>query len=157
MKTFSSVLILTALLLAPQWCASWSGAVVGVTDGDTITVMHHGRAERVRLYGIDCPEKGQDFGTRAKEFTSDMVFRKTVEVLPVGETSYGRPVVWVTVNGKSLNKELVRVGLAWWYRHFAPNEFELAQLETTARKNEAGLWSQPNPVPPWEFRRIMNK
>ena len=153
MKTFHTVLILLFLSSLPEFAASWSGMVVGVTDGDTITVMHRGKPEVIRLFGIDCPEKDQDFGTRAKQFTSDMVFRKIVEVVPIGETSYGRPVAWVFVNGKSLNKELIRAGLAWWYRRYAPHESELAQLEAVARENRIGLWSQPNPTPPWEFRR----
>jgi len=115
--------------------------------------MHRGKPEVIRLFGIDCPEKDQDFGTRAKQFTSDMVFRKIVEVARIGETSYGRPVAWVSINGKSLNKELIRAGLAWWYRWYAPHESELAQLERVAREKGIGLWSQPNPIPPWEFRR----
>lgn len=153
MKTFHAVLILLFLFSAPEFAVSWSGMVIGVTDGDTITVTRHGKPEIIRLFGVDCPEKDQDFGTRAKQFTSDMVFREIVEVVPIGETSYGRPVAWVFVNGRSLNKELIRAGLAWWYRRFAPHELELAQLEAVARENRTGLWSQPNPTPPWEFRR----
>jgi len=153
MKTFRTVLISLVLFSLPEFAASWSGMVVGVVDGDTISVMHLGRAEVVRLFGIDCPEKDQDFGTKARQLTSAMVFRKIVEVVPIGETSYGRPLAWVYINGKSLNKELIRAGLAWWYRWYAPNESELAQLEAVARENRTGLWSQPNPIPPWEFRR----
>ncbi len=154
MKTFHAVLILFFVSSLPEFAASWSGMVVGIADGDTISVMHSGKPEVIRLFGIDCPENDQDFGTRAKQFTSDMVFRKIVEVVPIGETSYGRPVAWVSVNGKSLNKELIRAGLAWWYRWYAPDESELAELEAVARENRMGLWSHPNPVPPWEFRRF---
>jgi micrococcal nuclease len=153
MKILPTVLILLFLFSAPEFAASWSGMVVGVTDGDTITVMLDGKPEVIRLFGVDCPEKDQDFGTRAKQFTSDMVFRKIIEVVPTGETSYGRPVAWVFVNGKSLNEELIRAGLAWWYRWYAPDELELAHLEAAARENRTGLWSQPNPIPPWDFRR----
>jgi micrococcal nuclease len=153
MKTFHTVLILLFLVSGPELAASWSGMVVGVTDGDTITVTHRGKPQVIRLFGIDCPEMGQNFGTRAKRFTSDMAFRKIVRVVRIGETSYGRPVAWVFVKGKSLNKELIRAGLAWWYRRYAPHESELEQLEAVARENRTGLWSQPNPTPPWEFRR----
>ena len=153
MKTVHTILILLLLFPAREYAASWAGMAVGVTDGDTITVMRLGKPEAIRLFGIDCPEKDQDFGTRAKQFTSDMVFRKIVEVARTGETSYGRPVAWVFVNGKSLNKELIRAGLAWWYRRYAPHESELAQLEAAARESRTGLWSMPNPTPPWEFRR----
>jgi micrococcal nuclease len=71
-------IILSLLLYSPLWAEEFTGKVVGVSDGDTIKVMYLGRAERVRLYGIDCPEKGQAFGNRAKQFTSQMVFGKDV-------------------------------------------------------------------------------
>jgi endonuclease YncB( thermonuclease family) len=82
-----------------------------------------------------------------------MVFGKLVEVDPVDQDQYGRTVAWVWFGGKSLNKELVRAGLAWWYRHYAPNERELSALEDEARRNRVGLWSRPKPIPPWDFRR----
>lgn len=147
---FFAVLILFSV---PQISLSWSGKVVGVTDGDTITVLNGTRTERIRLFGIDCPESDQDFGTRAKQFSANMVFGKIVEVTPVGEVSHGRTVAWVTVDGRSLNKELVRNGLAWWYRRHAENETELKLEEAAARAQKIGLWSHPHPVPPWKFRR----
>jgi micrococcal nuclease len=153
-RLVQNVLIVILLFYLPESATPWSGMVVGISDGDTITVMHRGKPERIRLFGIDCPEKDQDFGERAKQFTSQMVFRKIVEVFPIGETSYGRSLAWVSVNGISLNKELVRAGLAWWYCRYAPNDSELAELEALARKNKIGLWSHTNTVPPWEFRRF---
>ncbi|MBM3299980.1 MAG: thermonuclease family protein [Deltaproteobacteria bacterium] len=153
-------LLVTAILFilaSGQPVVAWSGECVGVVDGDTIEVMHDGRPERIRLHGIDCPESDQDFGTRATEFTSLMVFGKVVEVAPTGADKHGRPVAWVTVHGKSLNKELVRVGLAWWYRWFAPEDKELEALENEARKSRVGLWFHPSPVPPWNFRKPRKK
>lgn len=126
---------------------------MAVHDGDTISVMHFGRAEKVRLFGIDCPEHGQDFGAKAIDFTADFAFGKMAEVRPVDRDQYGRTVAWVVVDGKSLNKELVRAGLAWWYRRYAEDNLELMDLEAEARKHKVGLWCQPNPVPPWRFRR----
>ena len=131
----------------------WTGMCVGVADGDSIVVMHGGRAEKIRLYGIDCPEWHQDFGNRAKRFTSDMVFGKIVTVEPVDHDAYGRTVAWVSVKGKSLNRELLQAGLAWWYRKYAADNRQLRGLEQAARKQRIGLWSQPNPVPPWRFRK----
>jgi len=153
LKKTAFALIFAALLAFPVLTLAWSGKVVAVHDGDTISVMHFGRAEKVRLFGIDCPEHGQDFGAKAKEFTADFAFGKVAEILPVDRDEYGRVVAWVNVEGKSLNKELVRAGLAWWYRRYAEDNLELMDLEVEARKNKLGLWSQPNPVPPWKFRR----
>jgi endonuclease YncB( thermonuclease family) len=115
--------------------------------------MHLGKAEKIRLCGIDCPERRQDFGTKARKFTSRMVFGKVVGVEPVDRDRYGRTVAWVSLNGKSLNKELLRAGLAWWFRWYAPDRVDLARLEKESRAAKVGLWSMPNPVPPWGFRR----
>ncbi len=147
-------LVLAFFLLVPVPCFPWLGKVVGVSDGDTIRVMHRGRANKIRLFGIDCPELGQAFGRKARRFTARMVFGKIVEVRKVDEDSYGRTVAWVSVDGKSLNKELLRAGLAWWYKYYAQDERELQRLEAEARRSKIDLWSVPNPVPPWEFRRL---
>ena len=113
--------------------------MVGVSDGDTITVMRLGRGEKVRLYGIDCPEKGQAFGNRAKQFTSDMVFGKEVLVKTHGCDKYGRILGDVfTPDGQSLNQELVRAGYAWWFRRYS-NDANLKRLEEEARAAESGV------------------
>jgi micrococcal nuclease len=145
--------VLVFFLAFPNLCFPWSGKVVGINDGDTIRVMHRGRETKIRLFGVDCPERDQAFGNKARRFTSHMVFRKVVEVQEVDRDSYGRTVAWVSVDGKSLNKELLRAGLAWWYRYYAENEHELEKLEAQARKSKIGLWSVPNSIPPWDFRR----
>jgi micrococcal nuclease len=150
-RIIGSVLLL--FLAFPNLCFPWSGKVVGVSDGDTIRVMLSGRETKVRLFGIDCPEHDQAFGDKARRFTAKMVFGKVVEVNQVDQDVYGRSVAWVSVDGKSLNKELLRAGLAWWYRYYAENEHELEKLEAEARQNKIGLWSSRNPIPPWEFRR----
>jgi len=149
----ASVVGLFLFVLSCSGNGSFSGKCVGVTDGDTIKVMKGGKAVRIRLFGVDCPERGQDFYKRAKEFTSDMVYGRVVEVKPVDQDDYGRLVAWVSLEGKTLNKELVSAGMAWWYKQYAPKEKELAKLEKQARKANKGLWSLPDPTPPWEFRR----
>jgi len=109
--------------LASAQDAEFSGKVVGVIDGDTIDVMHLGKAERVRLYGVDSPEKNQAFGTKAKQFTSDQVFGKEVRVVVRDTDRYGRTVGDVFLpGGKRLNEELVRAGMAWWYKDYAPRD-----------------------------------
>ena len=113
----STVTLLTGiglvLLSSPGLAADFTGRVVGVSDGDTITVLHQGKPERIRLHGIDCPEKRQAFGNRAKQFTSTLVFSKTVTVQAVDRDRYGRTVGEVLLpDGRSLNRELVRAGFA---------------------------------------------
>ncbi len=107
-------LLLILLTTFPCLAWAWSGMVVGVTDGDTIKVMgSHNKQVKIHLYGIDCPEKSQAFGKKAKQFTSGMVFGKIVEVDPVTVDRYGRTIALVyDTDGKSLNEELIRAGLA---------------------------------------------
>jgi endonuclease YncB( thermonuclease family) len=131
---------------------AWNGKVVAVLDGDTIEVLQDGRAVRIRLAGIDCPERRQDYGEKAKRFASEMVFGRVVEVQNKGMDRYGRLLAEVTIDGKSLNQELVRNGLAWWYHKYSPNDTVLAALEGYARSEGANIWSRSDAVPPWEFR-----
>ncbi len=145
-----------ALLTSQTLAADFTGRVVGISDGDTITVLHNGKGERIRLHGIDCPEKRQAFGNRAKQFTSNLVFAKTVTVQAVDRDRYGRTVgVVLLPDGRSLNHELVRAGLAWMYRRYT-NYQSLSDLEEEARVARRGLWADPHAVPPWEWR-IMRK
>ena len=131
--------------------------VVGITDGDTITVLNHGVGERIRLNGIDCPEKGQPYGHNAKRFTSFLVFGRRVIVRSVGTDRYGRILAEVIMeNGRILNHELVKEGLAWWYRQYSTDQ-HLAKLEEQARLEKRGLWSEPSAIPPWEWRKSPKK
>ncbi len=154
MQRRSSALVLTLLFVSPAF-ADFSGRVVGVTDGDTIKVMHNGMAEKIRLYGIDSPEKGQAYGTKAKQFTSEMVFGKDVTVKTHGLDKYGRTIgVVMLPDGRNLNHELVKAGLAWWYRKYAPHDDTLRELEEKAQQTKHGLWADPHAVPPWEWRKL---
>ena len=143
--------------------ADFTGKVVAVADGDTVSVLRDGTTTvKIRLNGIDCPEKKQPFGTRAKQFTSDLAFGKTVTVIEKEKDRYGRTVGEVILpDGRSLNHELVRAGLAWWYRRYAPNDAELEALEAEARAGKRGLWVDTDtaapPVQPWAWRKEGNK
>ena len=118
-------LCLSFLLVSPAFAAeSWTGKVVGVIDGDTIDVLHNGQAERIRLNGIDCPEKGQPFGKKANEATSTLAFGKDATVLPYKRDRHGRTVADVLVNDTKLSYELVRLGLAWWYQKYSKDQEE---------------------------------
>jgi endonuclease YncB( thermonuclease family) len=147
--------IFLSLILFPPTIAfaDFSGRVVGVTDGDTIKVMHDGKAEKIRLHGIDCPEKTQPFGTKAKQFTSAMVFGKDVTIHLTDTDKYGRTVGDVILpDGRVLNRELIAAGLAWWYRKYS-KDASLERLEEEARSAKRGLWADPDSVPPWCWRK----
>jgi micrococcal nuclease len=123
---------------------------VGISDGDTLSVLRKGKAVKVRLHGVDTPEKAQAFGTRAQQFTGELVFQHEVTVIVRDTDRYGRLVGEVLLpDGRSLNQELVRAGMAWWYLPYAPKDTTLAQLETEARAAKRGLWAEAHPIPPW--------
>jgi len=133
--------------------STFSGTVVSVADGDTVTVRVNGHTEKVRLFGIDCPERHQAFGTRARRTTSELTAGRQIRVDVVGRDDYGRLLGKVILaDGRNLNQELVRRGLAWWYSHYS-RDAALAALEADARAARRGLWVDPHPMPPWEFRR----
>jgi len=159
MKSRKIIIFLSLLLCAGALGGYFSslttadGEVVGILDGDTIEVMQGGSAVRVRLDGIDCPEKKQAFGRRARQFTSRMAFGKQVQVIEKGKDRYGRTLAGVILpDGKSLNQELVREGYAWWYWKYSDDE-ELKRLQAQAREAKRGLWSDPQVIPPWTFRQ----
>jgi micrococcal nuclease len=131
-----------------------TGPVVSVLDGDTIEVLHNRRPERIRLSGIDCPEKGQAYGARAKHAASELVYGKEVTLLTHGLDKYGRTLADVLLpDGTNVNYTLVKDGWCWWYRKYAPGDMVLEGLETEARKAQKGLWIDPTPIPPWVYRK----
>ena len=149
-------LLLVLFNVAPAF--PFTGPVVGVIDGDTIDILHNGKAQRIRLYGIDCPEKGQAFGKVAKWATSALVFGRTVTIQTQDTDKYKRVVAHVLLADETnVNQKLVKDGWCWWYRKYAPGDATLATLETTAREAKRGLWVDPYPIPPWEWRKPMRK
>lgn len=130
-----------------------SGRVLAVPDGDTLLVNINGTKEKVIMFGVDCPENGQDFGPAARQFTNSCCFRKDVTLEVRGKDKFGRVVASVYLtDGADLNQELVRRGLAWWSDKFAPGDTTLRDLQAAAQASKTGLWVAPNPVPPWLFR-----
>lgn len=139
----------------PALAEQLSGRVVGVHDGDTITVLTADkRSVRTRLVEIDAPESGQPYGMRAKQALSGLVFDKQVIVEVSGIDRYGRTLGRVFRDGLDVNAEMVQRGCAWVYRRYATDE-TLFVLEEAARAAKRGLWSLParDQVPPWEWRR----
>lgn len=162
------------LLALPVSCrADLEGRVVGVSDGDTVTVLAAGNIQyKIRLMGIDAPEKSQAFGARAKEALSGLVFGQWVMVQGDKLDRYGRTVgrLWVappeagcrgsSACPRSLDANLAQVsaGMAWWYRQYAREQVladrgRYSAAEETARVHALGLWRDADPVPPWEWRR----
>ena len=173
MVLYSALAGLTALLMsAPALADTLTSRVVGVTDGDTITVLDAANTQhKIRLAGLDAPEKGQPFGERSKENLSRLVFGKDARIEWKKRDRYGRLIgtVWVASPDapcrarpdcpKTLDAGLAQltVGLAWHYKKYAHEQEpqqrgQYAFAEEEARVKRAGLWRDPNPVPPWDWR-----
>lgn len=132
--------------------------VVGIADGDTLTVRcGPGPADgykeiRVRLSAIDAPEKGQPFGQRSKQALSDLCFDQRADLRTVATDRYGRTVAEVKCGGKDASAEMVRSGFAWVYDQYSKGYGALYPMQAAARAGRQGLWADSAPVPPWEFR-----
>jgi endonuclease YncB( thermonuclease family) len=138
---------------------SLRGLVVGVADGDTVTVLTGQKTRfHVRLLGIDAPEKSQDYGQRSKQSLSGLVYMKEVDVEYEKTDRYGRLLGRITVGGKDANLAQVSAGMAWHYKQYeraqgTGDRLAYAEAERSARAGKVGLWEQAWPTPPWEFRR----
>ena len=133
----------------------WNGYVVKVLDGDSLRVKKGREIIEVRLYGIDCPEWGQDYGNKAKQYLKANVNQKTVTVEPKDIDRYGRTVALVSSSGRLMNRELVREGLAWMYPKYCKEQplcSELKKKEHKARAQRRGLWGEKDPVSPWQWK-----
>lgn len=146
------LLLLAFVAIRGDASEAFTGKVVGVTDGDTISVLRAGQAVKVRLDGIDCPERGDPFSAAAKKLTSKLAFGKEVRVEQTDVDHWGRVVGRVDVGGIDLSVALVRAGLAWHYVKYSSDPI-LATAEAAARAAKVGLWSEPSPRPPWEVRQ----
>jgi endonuclease YncB( thermonuclease family) len=146
------LLLLPLLVQAEQF----TGKVVGIRTGDTLSVLRSGRVVQVHLYGVACPEGRQAFSTQARQFTRDVAFRQTVAVVVDavamnGTDRRGRLVAAVQLpDGRDLSQALVQAGYAWHDTRYAPYDKRLAQLEAEAQAAQRGLWADANSVPPWE-------
>ncbi len=151
LATFASC-TLSRAVAAPF--SDFTGRVVGIIDGDTIEVLCNQHPERIRLSGIDCPEKGQAYGNNAKHAASDLAFGKEVTLQTHGYDKYKRTLADVILpDGTNVNHELVKQGWCWWYRKYAPGDTLLERLEAEARESKQGLWVDPAPIPPWVYRK----
>lgn len=147
---FRFILLIALFLFSEE--ESFKAKVIGVTDGDTIIVLSEENKQiKIRLEGIDCPESNQDFGSLAKQATVNLCFQKFVTIDKTGEDLYGRTLGHVYVDKMCVNKELLRLGMAWHFKKYNKDP-DLANIEAAAREHGIGLWSHPSPIPPWEYR-----
>jgi len=147
------IVLIALIIIFSQSQLTFEGNVTTVLDGDTIEVLHGGKAVRIRLAGIDCPEKAQAFGQAAKKFTSENLIGKTVKVVGKETDRYGRLVAEVWMAGEWLNKSIVAPGLAWHYKKYSDSE-DIAEAEKNAQRSSKGLWADANPVAPWDWRKM---
>lgn len=155
-----SALFLVAALLSCGHLAAdeLRGRIVGITDGDTVTVLTPARIQKkVRLAGIDAPEKGQPFGQASKRQLSELAFQREVSVQWNKEDRFGRIVGVIIVNGEDVGLSLLRSGFAWHFKRYAHEQSSsdraaYAKAEEQAQAARVGLWRDPQPIPPWEYR-----
>lgn len=137
------------------------GRVVGVSDGDTITVLDNTNTQyKIRLAGIDAPEKKQAFGNVSKQSLSNLVYNKQVNVDWDKQDRYGRTVGKVIVNGLNANLEQVKLGMAWYYKKYQnelvlEDRLDYLHAQEAASNSKVGLWVDKEPVAPWDFRKNM--
>ena len=141
---------LTALVLC--FAPPFEAVVVSVYDGDTITVRTT-ETIKIRLHGIDAPELKQPFGQASKQAMSGLVFGKKVTVKPDKKELYGRTIARVEVDGRDVSTRMVEIGMAHWYQQYAKRDTELQSAQTKAKSAKLGVWSVPDAIAPWEYRK----
>ena len=158
LQVFRALLLALALPLSAM-AAEWQGTVVGVADGDTLTLLDSSKTQhRIRLDGIDAPERTQPYGQRARQSLAALAHGRAARADCPKVDRYGRSVCRVVVDGVDIGLEQIRRGYAWHYVKYAPEQRAsdralYARAESDARLAHAGLWSFSDPVPPWDYRR----
>lgn len=152
------IAIIVIAPVQPVFAATWlEGWVVGIADGDTLTILDKARRQhKIRLAQIDAPESGMPYGRVAKKFLSDAVYHRTVMVQAGERDRYGRLVGTVFLNQKNINLQMVAGGYAWAYRNYVTDTAYL-DAEDRARRLRRGLWTEKKPVPPWQWRRLKQR
>ncbi|MGG5207340.1 thermonuclease family protein [Chryseobacterium sp. MIQD13] len=152
-------ILLSALLCFPFLLFSQTTAkVIGISDGDTITVLLDGNVQKkLRLAEVDCPENRQPFGKNAKKFTSDQVFARQITFTETTKDRYGRSVAKVYYGkGKYLSAEIIKAGYGWWYYSFS-DDTDLGKMQETAKNQKLGLWQDKKAISPWDFRKLQRE
>jgi endonuclease YncB( thermonuclease family) len=147
---FNTVLLLFFL---PFLCLSQiKGKVIKIADGDTYTLLNdENKPVKIRMYGMDCPEKMQPYGRVAKDYLASLIFSKIVEIKVLKADRFGRILAVTFCEGKNINEEMLKAGLAWHYKYYDSNA-RWAELEQKAKEKKVGLWKDSHPIAPWEWR-----
>jgi len=149
-RLFAPLLLLFTLSAQAE---TLEGKVIKIADGDTLTLLTPSNQQvKIRLAGVDTPERKQPFGNKAKQALSNLAFQKQALVEIAAKDRYGRTIGVVFVDGLNVNAELVKQGMAWVYRKYTDDK-RLYTLESEAKQAKRGLWLDENPIPPWEWRR----
>lgn len=134
-----------------------SGKVVGVIDGDTYDVLVEGLSIRVRMEGIDAPERGMPHSKAAKQYLASLCFGKQITLVSTGKDHHKRTLAFAYLpDGRELSREMLKAGYAWHYKKYNSDP-ALSQMEVAARQSRKGLWADSQPVPPWEYRALKRK
>jgi endonuclease YncB( thermonuclease family) len=149
MKQFLFLLFFIPTLTFSQ---DYSGTIIYVLDGDTFVFQTENGSLRVRMFGIDAPEKSQEYGQESKAFL-ERYNHKAGILRTTGVDKYGRTIGILFVDSTNVNIESIRYGCAWHYKYYSKDE-SYAQAEKEAKENHLGLWKYPNPKPPWEYREV---
>ncbi|MGX6592583.1 thermonuclease family protein [Cetobacterium ceti] len=147
------IFLLLMILLISTCTFALEGKVIKVADGDTITILDHHKKVKVRFYGIDAPEKTQEYGMKSKDILDHLLYGKYVNIDVKDVEQYGRTVGIVYYKHKNINVEMVKNGNAWWYKRYAKDNMELAAAEIYAKQEKKGLWEEKNPIAPWDYRK----
>lgn len=152
-KFYKIILLLFVNITFSQ--TTLTAKVIGIKDGDTVVVLDSLNNQiTLRLAEVDCPEKNQPFGTKAKQFTSDQVYLKTIKYVITDTDRYGRSIamIYYDSDNKYLSAEIIKAGMGWHYKRYSTSK-ELANLEISAKKNKKGLWIDNNPIEPSAWRK----
>jgi micrococcal nuclease len=165
MKLFSRVSLslllfyLHASPIIPPLSAQQNGTfrVVKIVDGDTYDILINGIQTRIRMDGIDAPERGQPYYKASKEYLGRLCEGQMIRLEVKSKDRFGRTVAKSLISGnRELGAEMIRAGMAWHFRKYS-DDMRLARLEAEARKARKGLWADPNPVAPWDYRKMRRK
>ena len=147
-----ALLLLLACIFNTAHAEEFNAQVIAVLDGDTVLIKRANDLVKIRLAEIDAPEKAQEYGMASKQSLSDLVLKKTLHVDSQAMDGYGRMVAHLAIDGRSINEEQVRRGMAWDYSNYHSNKIYIA-LQDEAKKAKRGLWAQADPTPPWQWRK----
>lgn len=156
-RPFATAAFVLVIVSAPVAWADFTGRVVKVQDGDSITVLVDKQQIKVRLESIDAPELSQAFGRRSRESLADLCAGKSATVIETGRDRYQRTLGWVRCGDVEANSEQIRQGMAWVFKRYVPVGSPLYELEGYARLRHIGLWEDAQPTAPWEWRALKKR